>query len=114
MDDCIFCRVVKGEIESNFVYKGDLVIGVEDKFPQSPKHYLLIAKKHIQDLTSITEDDSDMLIELYSAVRVIAKEKKLEDLGFRTVVNQGVYGGQTIYHFHMHIMGGRRLTWPPG
>lgn len=114
MEDCIFCRVVKGEIESNFVYKGDLVVGVEDKFPQAPKHYLLMSKKHIKDLTSLTEEDNAMLHELYQAIKIIAEQKKLTEFGFRTIVNQGVYGGQTIYHFHMHLLGGRRMAWPPG
>ncbi|GMT41985.1 MAG: histidine triad nucleotide-binding protein [bacterium] len=114
MENCIFCRIVKGEIESNYVYKGENVIGIEDKFPQAPKHYLLVSKKHIQDITNLTDDDDETITEMYRAVKKIAEEKKLTDLGFRTVINQGVHGGQTIYHLHMHIMGGRRMSWPPG
>jgi len=114
MDKCIFCRIVKGEIESNYVYKGDNVIGVEDKFPQAPKHYLIIPKRHIQDFNGLTEEDNETILEMHKAVKIIAEEKKLNELGFRVVVNQGVYGGQSIYHFHMHMMGGRRMTWPPG
>ncbi len=114
MTNCIFCKVVNGEIESNSVYEGEHVIGIEDRFPQAPKHYLLISKKHIQDMTSLTEEDEAVITEMYRAIKEIAEEKKLTDPGFRTVINQGVYGGQTIYHLHMHILGGRQLVWPPG
>ncbi len=97
------------------IHESDHVIVIQDKNPQAPKHYLVIPKKHISDMLSVGEDDSKLVWEMFDAVKEVVKKKKsLGEQGFRTVINHGVHGGQSIYHLHMHLLGGRQMTWPPG
>lgn len=114
MGDCIFCKIAKGEIPSDKVYEGEHVIGIFDKFPQAPRHYLLIPKKHITEITDIDPEDSPIISEMFSAAKKIAEEKNMKGPGFRLVLNQGAQGGQTVFHLHMHLLGGRQMAWPPG
>ncbi len=114
MDDCIFCKIIRGQIPTDKIMETDNVLVIEDLHPQSPKHYLVIPKKHIQDVVSLTGDDNPLLCEMFQVVRDVAQKKGLDKNGFRAVINHGMNGGQTIFHLHMHIMGGRPMNWPPG
>lgn len=115
MDGCIFCKILSNLSPSDKIYESDHVLVIEDKHPQAPKHYLVIPKKHISDMLSIDGDDCHLAGEMFKAVQEVVKQKKsLGEHGFRTVINTGVDGGQTIFHLHMHILGGRQMAWPPG
>ncbi|MBI3581230.1 MAG: HIT domain-containing protein [Nitrospinae bacterium] len=115
MDDCIFCKILSNLSPADKILESDRVLVIEDKYPQAPKHYLVIPKKHISDMLSVGEEDRQLVWEMFNAVReVVRKKKSLGEQGFRTVINNGVYGGQTVDHLHMHILCGRPMSWPPG
>ena len=111
--DCLFCRIVSGSIPANRVYEDELCIGFPDINPQAPKHLLIIPKQHIASTARIVAEDSALMGRLMAAAVAIAREEKL-DGGYRIVVNTGEDGGQTVNHLHLHLLGGRRMTWPPG
>lgn len=113
MKDCIFCKIVEGTIPSNRVYEDEHVIAFHDLEPQAPVHVLLIPRKHIASLDHIQPDDAEVLGHLLSTVKVVAEELGLEN-GYRIVVNTGEDGMQTVPHLHIHILGKRRMGWPPG
>ncbi|HHW55085.1 MAG: histidine triad nucleotide-binding protein [bacterium] len=114
MSECIFCRIVAKEIPSEIVYEDDTVLAFKDINPQAPVHLLLIPKRHIPTLLELTEADGELLAHIYAVIRQLAREHGLDEKGFRTVVNTGDDGGQTVYHLHFHLLGGRSLQWPPG
>ncbi|WP_018247796.1 histidine triad nucleotide-binding protein [Orenia marismortui] len=114
MEDCIFCKVVSGEIESNIIYEDDKVVAFEDINPQAPVHYLVIPKKHIPTLLEIKEEDQKLIGHIYRVISKLAKKEGIAEDGFRVVSNCNEAGGQTVYHIHYHLLGGRNLQWPPG
>jgi histidine triad (HIT) family protein len=115
MKDCIFCKVIAALSPADKIYESEHVLVIEDKHPQAPKHYLVMPKKHISDMLSLDEHDCKLIGEMFNAVKEVVKLKKgLGENGFRTVINYGSHGGQTVFHLHMHILGGRQLNWPPG
>lgn len=114
MDDCLFCKMVSGEIPSNIVFENDFVLAFRDIDPKAPTHILVIPKKHIQSINELGPDDQSLAGEILLAAKTIAKAEGIETSGFRTVFNTNDDGGQTVFHIHMHVLGGRRLTWPPG
>ena len=114
MDDCLFCKMVSGEIPSNIVFENDSVLAFRDIDPKAPTHILVIPKKHIQSINELGPDDQSLAGEILLAAKTIAKAEGIETSGFRTVFNTNDDGGQTVFHIHMHVLGGRRLTWPPG
>ncbi len=109
--DCIFCKIVKKEIPSNLVYENENCIAFNDIKPASPTHILVIPKKHYKNLWEV--EDKDVLGDLLLTAKEVAKKAGLQD-GFRTVINTGDNGGQTVYHIHVHVLGGRFHKWPPG
>jgi histidine triad (HIT) family protein len=111
--DCLFCRIVAGIIPANRVYEDEVCIGFPDINPQAPKHLLIIPKQHIASTAKTVAEDSALMGQLMAAAVKIAREEKL-DGGYRIVVNTGVDGGQTVNHLHLHLLGGRHMTWPPG
>ncbi|MDR0885781.1 MAG: histidine triad nucleotide-binding protein [Clostridiales Family XIII bacterium] len=113
--DCIFCKIAAGEIPSNVVYEDEEILCFHDLEPQAPVHVLIIPKKHFESLSSVSEspEDKELLGHLMSKVGVIAELLELEN-GYRLVNNCGVDGYQTVMHLHFHLLGGRRMTWPPG
>ena len=113
MDDCIFCKIIKGEIPSTKVFENDKVLAFKDIAPQAPFHAVIIPKEHITSAAEINEENCDIVGEIFKAVAVIAKQEKLEK-GFRVVNNCGEDGGQTVGHLHFHMLAGRLLAWPPG
>ncbi|MDR0910026.1 MAG: histidine triad nucleotide-binding protein [Spirochaetaceae bacterium] len=111
MSDCIFCKIAAGEIPANFIYQDDEVVAFKDTNPQAPVHILIIPKKHV---ANILEADEALLGTLFGKVKKIAASQGLSEKGFRTVVNTGDDGGQTVHHLHLHLLGGRFMQWPPG
>ncbi len=114
MSDCVFCRIVEGTIPSTILYDDDECVAFEDLHPQAPVHALVIPKRHIVSLADVQEGDANLLGRLMLACAHVAKEKDLGDSGYRVVTNIGSNAGQTVFHLHFHILGGRGFHWPPG
>jgi len=111
--DCLFCRIVKGEIPSQIVRETDELIAFKDINPQAPTHILIVPRRHIDGLAQAAETDAALIGRLQLAARDLARELGLEQ-GYRVVVNQGRGAGQSVFHLHYHLLGGRRFNWPPG
>ncbi|MFN3478760.1 MAG: histidine triad nucleotide-binding protein [Thermodesulfovibrionales bacterium] len=114
MNDCIFCKIVEKKIPSRVIYEDDISMAFEDINPQAPVHVLIIPKKHIPTLLDIKEEDSGLIAHLIKIANYISKEKGISERGFRLVTNCNPESGQTVYHIHIHLLGGRRMHWPPG
>lgn len=112
--ECIFCKIVEGKLPSTKVYEDDKVVAFQDLYPAAPVHILVIPKKHIVSLDAATEEDQDLLGHLLLTIQKVAREQGLDEEGYRVVNNIGKNGGQTVFHIHFHLLGGRTLTWPPG
>jgi histidine triad (HIT) family protein len=113
MNDCLFCRIVKGEIPSKKVYEDSQVYAFEDINPQAPTHILIVPKKHIHGLKEANTEDAQLIGVCHLAAANIARERSIEE-GYRTVLNVGPRAGQSVFHLHVHLIGGRSLQWPPG
>lgn len=113
MEDCLFCKILKGDIPSTKVYEDEFVYAFNDISPQAPFHAIVIPKLHIDSAADITAENSDYIAKVFEAIAKIAKAENLEK-GFRVVNNCGVDGGQTVRHIHFHLLGRRTLAWPPG
>jgi histidine triad (HIT) family protein len=111
--DCLFCRIVAGEIPSDRVYEDDDVIAFRDIHPQAPTHVLVVPRRHVADIDTLEEDDAGLLTALFAAVRRVAGQERLVR-GYRVVTNVGAESGQSVLHLHLHLLGGRPMTWPPG
>ncbi len=113
-ESCPFCMIVAGEIPADIVYSDDFVVGFADLNPQAPHHYLFVPRKHITSLADAQLEDTDVLGQLLQAAKSVAHERGFAQNGFRVVMNCNQDGGQTVYHIHLHCLGGRALGWPPG
>ena len=113
MSACIFCNIVRGESPARIVYQDQDVTAFHDLNPQAPVHILIVPNRHIRGMASVEPDDEPVLGKLFSVARVLAEEIGIED-GYRVVVNNGPLAGQSVFHLHMHLLGGRRMSWPPG
>ena len=113
MSDCLFCKIDEGEIPSKKVYEDEQIVCFYDIEPQAPVHVLIVPKKHIKSLDELTSDDSELISHIMLKIKDIAAELGL-DGGYRTVINTGDDAFQTVKHLHFHILGKRKLTWPPG
>ncbi|MDR7870183.1 MAG: histidine triad nucleotide-binding protein [Tissierellaceae bacterium] len=113
MDDCLFCKIIKGEIPSQFVYEDEKIVVFKDINPQAPVHLLLIPKEHIESAFDINKDNSYLIGHIFEVASKLAKENNLEQ-GYRIVNNCKEHGGQTVNHIHFHLMGGRQMLWPAG
>lgn len=114
MSDCLFCKMITGEIKADVVLENDTVYAFRDINPQAPIHVLVIPKKHIATLNDLGPGDAGLLGEMYLAARQIAHEQGFAEDGYRTVVNCNERAGQAVFHVHLHVLGGRRMNWPPG
>ena len=112
--DCIFCRIVAGEIPSTQLHNDDLVVAIRDVAPRSPVHVLLLSRAHIRSAAELGEADAALLGRLYQVGADIARREGIAQDGYRMVTNIGRAGGQSVDHLHFHLMGGRSFTWPPG
>ena len=109
MEDCIFCKIIKGDIPSNKVYEDDEILAFYDINPAAPIHILVIPKKHIKSLTHMEKVDEEIVGKIYGKINQIADEKGFKDSGYRTIVNCGEDGGQEVGHLHFHILAGKKL-----
>jgi len=111
--DCLFCRILRGEIPAQKVYEDKHVLGFEDINPKAPTHVLIIPKKHFAGLKEAQADDAEVIGRCHLAAAEIARQRNIEQ-GYRTVLNVGPGAGQSVFHLHVHLLGGRHLGWPPG
>jgi histidine triad (HIT) family protein len=114
MTDCLFCRIIKHEIPASVVYEDDRVLAFNDINPQAPTHVLLVPKRHIPTLNDLMPDDDHLVGELTRRAAAIARERGIEAGGYRTVFNTNRDAGQSVFHIHLHLLGGRPMQWPPG
>jgi histidine triad (HIT) family protein len=112
--DCLFCRIVRGEIPASKVYEDDQIIAFEDINPGAPTHILVIPREHIATLNDLEIQHDPLIGRITRVAAAIARERGIAESGFRTVFNCNRDGGQSVYHIHQHLLGGRRLSWPPG
>ena len=113
-EECIFCMIVGGEIPAKIVYRDDDVVAFEDIKPVAPVHLLIIPTQHISSIRDLDETNEKVLTTLVHTANRLAKERGIDQDGFRLNINAGPNGGQTVYHLHVHLIGGRFMTWPPG
>jgi histidine triad (HIT) family protein len=114
MEGCLFCRIISGEIPADVLYSDDAVIAFRDIQPQAPVHVLVVPRKHIADFGGVTEGDEALMGKLVRAVAQVAAAEGIDRSGYRSVVNAGPDAMQSVPHIHIHVLGGRKLGWPPG
>ena len=114
MTDCIFCKIIAGDIPGDIVYQDDDVLAFRDLNPQAPTHILVIPKKHLATTNDLKPEDAELAGKLMLAAQKIAHDEGIADAGYRTVINCNAGAGQTVFHIHLHLLGGRPMSWPPG
>lgn len=114
MDNCLFCKMASGEIQPDVVYDDKEVLAFRDINPQAPVHVLVIPKRHISTLNDLEPGDTQLMGKLFQVAKSIARQEGIADDGYRTLVNCNANGGQEVFHIHLHLVGGRRMSWPPG
>ena len=114
MSNCLFCRIIAGEIPASKVHEDDRVVAFNDINPQAPLHVLVVPRKHVATLNELTADDDGIVGELVRRGALIAAERGYAAPGFRTVFNCNADAGQAVFHIHLHVLAGRKLAWPPG
>jgi histidine triad (HIT) family protein len=114
MSDTIFGRIAAGEIPADIVYENDDLVAFRDLSPQAPTHILIIPRKPIRTLNDLEEADAELVGKLFLAAAKVAKQVGIAEAGYRVVVNCNAVGGQTVFHLHLHLLGGRAMQWPPG
>lgn len=114
IDTCIFCKLAKGQVRAEIILQDDKIIAFKDIHPQAPAHALVIPRRHITALWDTDHEDEPLLGRLVAACNEVAQELGVADSGFRVVANSGADGGQSVDHLHFHVLGGRKLQWPPG
>ncbi len=114
MTECLFCRIVAGQIPATVIYRDDDVVAFRDINPQAPAHVLIVPTRHLPSLLALTEDDDKCVGTLVRKAVQIARDEGVAERGFRLVVNTGPEAGQSVDHVHVHLLGGRPLSWPPG
>jgi histidine triad (HIT) family protein len=113
-EDCLFCRIVSGDQDADVVAEGDDWLAFRDINPQAPTHVLVVPKRHVDSVDELDEADRDLAGELLLAARRVAREEGVADDGYRLVANSGRRAGQSVFHLHFHLLGGRSMKWPPG
>ncbi len=113
-DDCLFCGIASGEVESDVVAEGERWVAFRDANPQAPTHVLVVPRRHVESLDDLADDRTDLAGELVLAARDVARAEGLDEDGWRLVANTGRGAGQSVFHLHLHVLGGRSLGWPPG
>ncbi|HEX8221365.1 MAG TPA: histidine triad nucleotide-binding protein [Chloroflexia bacterium] len=114
IDTCVFCKLAKGQLRADIVYEDNTVLAFKDIHPQAPVHVLVIPREHITALWEVDESHIQVLGRLMLAANYVADRLGVQDTGYRIVINTGTEAGQTVDHVHLHVLGGRKLTWPPG
>jgi len=111
--DCLFCKIVAKEVDGQIVYESDAAVGFKDINPAAPTHVLVVPKKHVGSIHELGASDGDLLGALFEATAAVATDAGIED-GYRVVTNVGGPAGQSVFHLHLHVLGGRSMSWPPG
>jgi histidine triad (HIT) family protein len=114
MSDCLFCRIITGEIPGAVIYQGNRVVAFKDINPQAPTHLLVVPRQHIESLNDLTAKDDGLVGEMVRTAAALALQHGHAERGYRTVFNCNADAGQTVFHIHLHVLGGRTFTWPPG
>ena len=114
MSDCLFCGIVEGKVPANIVYQDDSVVVFKDIRPRAPVHLLIISRKHIVSVLDIDPNDGALVGQIFQVAARLAREHGVAESGFRVVVNVGADAGQSVFHLHYHLLGGRQMSWPPG
>jgi histidine triad (HIT) family protein len=114
MSDCLFCKVIAGQIPGAIVYQDEAMIAFKDINPQAPLHVLIVPRKHIGSLNDLTPEDDGLVGSMLRTAAALAREHGYHERGYRTVFNTNREAGQTVFHIHLHLLAGRALTWPPG
>ena len=112
--DCLFCKIVAGEIPADIVFESDAALAFRDINPQAPTHVLVIPRRHISTINDLDDDDRSLVGDLYLAAKAIAAAEGIAESGYRAVMNCNEGAGQSVFHIHLHVLGGRGLAWPPG
>jgi histidine triad (HIT) family protein len=112
--DCLFCKIIAGQIPGNIVYQDDRLVAFKDINPQAPMHVLIVPRRHIASLNDLAPDDDGLVGEMVRRAAALAKDAGHADRGYRTVFNVNADAGQTVFHIHLHVLGGRKFAWPPG
>ncbi|HQR39793.1 MAG TPA: histidine triad nucleotide-binding protein [Blastocatellia bacterium] len=113
-DDCLFCKIVAGDVPATLVHSDDKAIAFEDINPQAPHHVLIVPREHMDSLNDVSKGDETLVGHLFRIAAQIADQRGIGEGGFRTVINTGSEAGQSVPHLHVHLLGGRSLAWPPG
>jgi histidine triad (HIT) family protein len=111
---CLFCRIIAGEIPGKFLYQDDRLVVLQDINPQAPLHALVVPRQHIASLNELSAEDDGLVGEMIRRAAALAKENGVAERGYRTVFNCNAEAGQTVFHIHLHVLGGRPMGWPPG
>ncbi|MEN8174353.1 MAG: histidine triad nucleotide-binding protein [Pseudomonadota bacterium] len=114
MSDCLFCKMAAGDIKPDIVFEDDEFLAFRDIDPQAPVHVLIIPRKHIATINDLGKDDAGLVGRMVLAAKKIAADEGIGEAGYRTLINCNAEGGQAVYHIHLHLLGGRRMGWPPG
>ena len=114
MADCLFCKIVAGQVPATIVFQDDHLVAFKDITPRAPTHVLIVPRRHIASLNDLSAGDDALVGEMVRAAAAIATEQGLADRGYRTVFNCNADAGQTVFHIHLHVLGGRTMAWPPG
>jgi histidine triad (HIT) family protein len=114
MSDCLFCKIIAGNVPAGIVYQDDAVVAFKDINPQAPLHVLIVPRRHIATLNDVTPQDDALVGSMFRAAAALAREHGYDTRGYRTVFNTNREAGQTVFHIHLHLLAGRGLTWPPG
>lgn len=113
--DCLFCKIASGQIPAKIIYEDDQVLAFDDIYPQAPQHKIIIPRKHLATLNDLnSSEDNQLLGQMIRTAAHLAKELKIADEGYRVVMNCNKASGQTVFHIHLHLLGGRLMSWPPG
>jgi histidine triad (HIT) family protein len=112
--DCVFCKIARREVPAEILHESDTIVAFRDLDPKAPSHILLIPKIHLESIAEVTEADGPMLADLFRAAAHLAQTEGIAASGWRLVTNVGTDGGQSLFHLHFHMLGGRQMTWPPG
>jgi histidine triad (HIT) family protein len=111
---CLFCRIIAGEIPGTFLYQDDRLVVLQDVNPQAPVHALVIPRKHLDTLNDLSPEDDGLVGEMVRRAALVARERGVAETGYRTVLNCNREAGQSVFHIHLHLLGGRPMAWPPG
>lgn len=114
MKNCIFCQIVAGEASAKIIHQDDLVTAFHDNNPQAPAHILIVPNEHLDSIRDIQPEHDSLLGRMFSVANQLAVQEGIAESGYRLVINRGDMAGQSVYHLHLHLLGGRRMKWPPG